>query len=321
MLVDQQTESVIVPLNSELESKSKLELANSSLSEMAVMGFEYGASWERPNLLPVWEAQFGDFFNGAQVIIDTFISSAESKWLKQSGIVLLLPHGVDGAGPEHSSSRLERMLQLSNDRLLYQENKPYANVNIHVAFPTTPSQIFHLLRRQVKRNFRKPLIVAAPKGLLRLPAASSALSDLEPGTRFKPVLSDPIARPEAVERVVFMSGKIYYDLAKERQSQGLVDRVAFIRIEELSPFPFHELRNALKRYTNAKQFVWLQEEPRNQGAWTHVASRLDTVLVGLGYNTRVAYSGRKESSIPAPGIAKIYAAQQKEILTAVFRDL
>jgi len=269
--------------------------------------------------LPIWEAQFGDFFNGAQVIIDTFISSAESKWLKQSGIVLLLPHGLDGAGPEHSSSRLERMLQLSNDRLSYEDNK--FHVNIHVAFPTTPSQIFHLLRRQVKRNFRKPLVVAAPKGLLRMPAASSILSDLEPGTRFKPVLSDPIANPETVVRVVFISGKIYYDLAKERQSQELFDRVAFIRIEELSPFPFRELSDTLKGYSNAKQFIWLQEEPRNQGAWMHVASRLNKVLVGLGYRTGIVYSGRKEAPMPAPGIAKIYAAQQKEVIAAVFRDL
>ncbi|EGO30021.1 hypothetical protein SERLADRAFT_433954 [Serpula lacrymans var. lacrymans S7.9] len=323
MLVDQKTEGVIVPLNSELESDGKLELANSSLSEMAVLGFEYGASWERPNVLAIWEAQFGDFFNGAQVIIDTFIASAETKWLKQSGIVLLLPHGLDGAGPEHSSSRIERMLQLSNDRYTHNKDEP-ANVNMHVAFPTTPAQYFHLLRRQIKRNFRKPLIVAAPKTLLRLPAAASPLSDLESGSRFCPVLADPLADEKQVKRVVLLSGKIYYDLVKEREVQEHVDDVAFVRIEELSPFPFAELGHVLGRYTNAREVMWLQEEPRNQGPYTHVFGRIQEVLRELGHEesaSALVYKGRKEGPMPAPGIAKIYTTQQKDVINAAFQGL
>ncbi|KAJ6559045.1 Transketolase, pyrimidine binding domain-containing protein [Mycena vulgaris] len=321
MFVNQKNERVVVPLNDALGATGKLELANSSLSEMAVLGFEYGASWERPNLLAIWEAQFGDFFNGAQVIIDTYISSAETKWLKQSGIVLLLPHGLDGAGPEHSSSRIERMLQLSNDRYTYDESEPFYNINMHVTFPTTPAQYFHLLRRQMKRNFRKPLIVAGPKALLRLSAASSALRDLQPGTSFQPVLRDPAGNAPTAKRVVLMTGKIYYELLKERQTRSLDRDVAFIRIEELAPFPFAELREALKEYALLEEVFWLQEEPRNQGAFTHVASRIEGVLRGSGIGAGLVYRGRKESALPAPGIGKIYGAQQKAVIEAVFEGL
>lgn len=322
MLVDQKTESVIVPLNDELDAPGKLELANSSLSEMAVLGFEYGVSWETAGLLPVWEAQFGDFFNGAQVIIDTYVTSAETKWLKQSGIVLLLPHGLDGAGPEHSSSRLERMLQLSNDPYEPNANNVPSNVNIHVVFPTTPAQYFHLLRRQMKRNFRKPLVVAAPKGLLRLSAASSTLSELDVGTRFQPVLDDPIADPSKVKRVVLLSGKIFYDLIKERQARGLDDAIALVRIEELSPFPYRELTDVLGRYkgVNLKEVCYLQEEPRNQGAYGHVVSRMGWVFGELGGDGKmlVRYLGRRESAVPAPGVGRLYARQQKEVVDSAF---
>ncbi|KAG6906841.1 hypothetical protein DXG01_011744 [Tephrocybe rancida] len=323
MLVDQRTERVVVPLNEDREFKAegRLELANSSLSEMAVLGFEYGASWERPNILPIWEAQFGDFFNGAQVIIDTYLVSAETKWLKQSGIVMLLPHGLDGAGPEHSSSRIERMLQLSDAAYEPTADGQPENVNIHVAFPTTPAQYFHLLRRQIKRNFRKPLIVAGPKALLRLSAASSPLSDLGEGTTFKPVLDDPIADASQVKRVVLLSGKIYYDLIKHRDTCGLNDAVAFIRLEELSPFPFKQLTETLKRYTAAREFIYLQEEPRNQGAYTHVASRIQPVFKKIGYNGALEYRGRKESALPAPGIGKLYGTQQKAVVDAAFDAL
>ncbi|KAG5335307.1 hypothetical protein C0989_001492 [Termitomyces sp. Mn162] len=321
MLVDQRTEGVTVPLNSALGTEGKLELANSSLSEMAVLGFEYGASWERPNLLPIWEAQFGDFFNGAQVIIDTYVVSAEAKWLKQSGIVLLLPHGLDGAGPEHSSSRIERMLQLSDDPYVPTTDDKPANVNIHVVFPTTPAQYFHLLRRQIKRNFRKPLIVAGPKALLRLSAASSSLSDLSEGTRFQPVLDDPIADPSQVKRVVLLSGKIYYDLIKHRETLDLNDVVAFIRLEELSPFPFKQLADTLRRYTRAEEIVYLQEEPRNQGAYTHVMCRIRPVFEEIGYRGVLGYCGRRESALPAPGIGKLYSIQQKAVVDAAFEGL
>ncbi|PFH44882.1 hypothetical protein AMATHDRAFT_165196 [Amanita thiersii Skay4041] len=324
MLVNQKSEGVIVPLNDELGADGKLELANSSLSEMAVLGFEYGASWERPNLLPIWEAQFGDFFNGAQVIIDTFVSSSETKWLKQSGIVLILPHGLDGAGPEHSSSRIERMLQLTNDRYAPDGNS-YANVNMHVTYPTTSAQYFHLLRRQMKRNFRKPLVIAGPKGLLRLAGASSTLAELEQGTRFEPVLADPIANADEVKRVVMLSGKLYYELIKERQARNLNDSVAFIRIEELSPFPFAELEEVLNRYTNAEEYYFVQEEPRNQGVYPHVKDRIGVVLEeGMGWRGGrglVVYKGRKESAIPAPGIGKVYAAQQRMVVESVFEGL
>ncbi|KAK7048480.1 2-oxoglutarate dehydrogenase E1 component mitochondrial [Favolaschia claudopus] len=320
MLVNQKTEGVVVPLNDALEAPGKLELANSSLSEMAVLGFEYGTSWERPNLLPIWEAQFGDFFNGAQVIIDTYISSAETKWLKQSAIVLLLPHGLDGAGPEHSSSRLERMLQLSNDRYVYSDSEPVYNTNMHVCYPTTPAQYFHLLRRQMKRNFRKPLIVAGPKALLRLSAASSSMRDLESGTSFRPVLRDAADNTSSAKRVVLMSGKIYYDLLKERQTRSMEKDVAFIRVEELAPFPFAELRAVLKDYAGAEEVMWLQEEPKNQGAFTHVVPRANSVLQELGLKD-IVYRGRQESAIPAPGIGKLYAAQQKAVIESAFADL
>ncbi|KAI5984816.1 Transketolase, pyrimidine binding domain-containing protein, partial [Pisolithus albus] len=292
-----------------------------SLSEEAVLAFEYGASWERPDFLPIWEAQFGDFFNGAQVIIDTFISSAETKWAKQSGIVLLLPHGLDGAGPEHSSSRIERMLQLTNDPY---SPRPNVNVNMHVVYPTTPAQYFHLLRRQVKRNYRRPLVVAAPKGLLRLAAASSRLSDMLPGTKFRPVIPDNVST-DTVERVILMSGKLYYDLVKERTARNLDKRVAIIRIEELAPFPFSELTDVLRPYvgdgTKRIEWMWVQEEPRNQGTWGHVKDRLGVVLRALGGNEDVEYVGRREDAVPAPGIGDMYREQQKALIDHAFSGL
>ncbi|KIK54180.1 hypothetical protein GYMLUDRAFT_48977 [Collybiopsis luxurians FD-317 M1] len=325
MLVDQKDERTVVPLNDVLDGEGKIELANSSLSEMAVLGFEFGTSWERPNLLPIWEAQFGDFFNGAQIIIDTFVSSSETKWLKQSGLVMLLPHGLDGAGPEHSSSRLERFLQLTNDR--YDGINP-VNINMHVVFPTTPAQYFHLLRRQILRNYRKPLIVAGPKGLLRLSAAASSLSDLEPGTKFKPVLSDPLGNESTAKRVIVVTGKIYYDLIKARAERKLDDSVSIVRLEELAPFPFRELGDVLGRYskeTLGKEggMMYLQEEPRNQGAWTHVRDRIEWVLrEGMGVKDgRVVYKGRQESALPAPGVGKMYKEQQAKVVEDAFEGL
>ncbi|EKM75012.1 hypothetical protein AGABI1DRAFT_123391 [Agaricus bisporus var. burnettii JB137-S8] len=326
MLVNQKTEGVVVPLNEALGADGKLELANSSLSEFAVLGFEYGASWERPTLLPIWEAQFGDFFNGAQIMIDTYISSSETKWLKQSAIVLQLPHGLDGAGPEHSSSRMERMLQLTNDRYTEDETDP-RSINMHVVFPTTPAQYFHLLRRQMKRSYRKPLVIVGPKGLLRLAASSSSLAELESGTTFKPVLQDPLANPSKTKRIVLLTGKIYYELIKEREARNLVDEVSFIRIEELAPFPFTQLRETLELYDERLQdleLCWVQEEPRNQGAWTHVKERIENVLEEVGLNSRrnwLGYRGRKESAIPAPGVGKVYQRQQKEVVASAFEDL
>ncbi|THH09666.1 hypothetical protein EW145_g1851 [Phellinidium pouzarii] len=322
MLVDQLDEGVTVPLNARLNLKGRLELANSSLSEMAVLGFEYGMSWESPKLLSIWEAQFGDFFNGAQVIFDTFISSAETKWLVQSGIVILLPHGLDGAGPEHSSMRIERMLQLTNDAFIYGDGA--RDINMHVVYPTNPAQYFHLLRRQMKRNYRRPLIVAAQKGLLRLPAAASSIADFEPTTRFQPVLDEQMNNTSSVERVALLTGKIYYDLLKERAQRGLENKVALIRIEELSSFTFQMLQDVLGRYSLACDVYWLQEEPRNQGAWTHVEPRINNVLEriegdGRNGSRALRYIGRKEDALPAVGVGKVYKEQQN--LRAAFGGL
>ncbi|CAE6523813.1 unnamed protein product [Rhizoctonia solani] len=320
MLVDQQTERVTVPLNA-LETEKKLELANSSLSEMAILGFEYGLSWDSPNRLVIWEAQFGDFFNGSQVIIDTFISSSEAKWLKQSGLVMLLPHGLDGAGPEHSSSRIERFLQLTNDAY---EFDPQLNINMHVVNPTTPAQYFHLLRRQMLRNYRKPLIVAAPKGLLRSPltlseAAACTLADMDVGTEFQPVLADPTVAPgSAVSRVLVVSGKIYYDLVRERKDRGL-ENVPIVRIEEIAPFPFTVLEEVLGGYVNeGTEVLWVQEESRNQGAWPHIEGRINEVLKGLNTGSRVRYIGRRESPVPAVGVGSWHKAESAKLFNDAF---
>ncbi|KAG8808784.1 hypothetical protein FRC17_003775 [Serendipita sp. 399] len=320
MLVDQITEEVVVPLNESLTG-GRLELANSSLSEFAVLGFEYGMSWESPNLLPIWEAQFGDFFNGAQVIIDTFVSSSETKWAMQSGLVMLLPHGLDGAGPEHSSMRIERMLQLTNDPYAPQAG---ANVNMSIANPTTAAQYFHLLRRQMKRNFRKPLIIAAPKGLLRSPAASSKMEDFLPSTSFRAVLPDLEAATSQVRRILLVSGKLYYDLVKERSSRNLDKEIAIIRMEELCPFPFFALRDALEPYlahSASAEVTWVQEEAQNQGAWTHVMPRLQSLFEEMGWDKRVKYVGRPVSEVPAVGVAKMHSAQLSKFMEDAFHGV
>jgi probable 2-oxoglutarate dehydrogenase E1 component DHKTD1 len=281
MLVDSETERTIIPLNY-ISKKAKLEIANSHLSEYAVLGFEYGVSWESPNRLCIWEAQFGDFFNGAQIVIDVYLSSGEAKWMRQSGLVMLLPHGYDGAGPEHSSCRIERFLQLCDNRfdILSDEDD---NPNMHVVNPTTPAQYFHVLRRQMLRNYRKPLIVVAPKGLLRAPFCTSDLVEMGPGTSWQPVLADsyfesnPQSR-DSVTRVCFVSGKIYYDLIKEREARNKNNDIAFLRVEELNPFPVKEIQAELSKFTNSKEYYWVQEEPQNMGAYTFMAPRLELVI-------------------------------------------
>ncbi|KAH7108012.1 dehydrogenase E1 and transketolase domain-containing protein 1 [Auriculariales sp. MPI-PUGE-AT-0066] len=311
MFVDQETERVTVPLNDndKQSGDGMLELANSSLSEFAVMGFEYGMSWDNPHLLPIWEAQFGDFFNGSQIIIDTFITSAETKWLKQSGLTILLPHGLDGAGPEHSSARIERWLQLTNDAYEHSADNQ-GSINMTVVNPTTPAQFFHLLRRQMLRNYRKPLIVASPKGLLRAPEASSPLSDFEPGTSFQSVIPD--SGSHNASHVLLVSGKIYYELVKERAARGLTDRLALVRVEQLSPFPFAELSEIVKQYGSEVQFRWVQEEARNQGAWTHVEPRIHSAFEMAGGDRKLRYVGRKESAVP--GVSGALHKQQSSAL-------
>jgi probable 2-oxoglutarate dehydrogenase E1 component DHKTD1 len=249
MLVCQESNSAHIPLNNiSPEQTAFLEVANSSLSEEAVLGFEYGFSIESPRNLVLWEAQFGDFFNGAQIMIDTFVSSGEAKWLLQSGLVMLLPHGLDGMGPEHSSCRLERFLQLTDSR----EAGPDGDcVNMHVVHPTTPAQYFHLLRKQIVQNFRKPLIVASPKIILRLPEATSSLQEMGPGTSFSPVLGDETVDPKQVSRVVLCCGKHYYPLAAHRRQLGREDDIAIVRLEQLCPFPSGSIHSHLVRFPSA----------------------------------------------------------------------
>ncbi|KAJ3151420.1 hypothetical protein HDU86_006120 [Geranomyces michiganensis] len=320
MLVDQETERTIIPLNrlaTNGERQGKLEIANSSLSEFAVLGFEYGVSWETPNRLCIWEAQFGDFFNGAQIIIDTFLNSGEAKWLRQSGLVMLLPHGYEGGGPEHSTCRIERFLQLCDQSFEVDAAAAKADVNMHVVNPSTPAQYFHVLRRQLHRPYRKPLIVAAPKGLLRHPMCVSPLADMAPRTTFRPVLPDPsIADASAVERVLFVSGKVYYELVKERAARdGLEGKVAIVRIEELCPLPIEELKTVISELSGAKEWVYVQEEPQNQGAYTFVEPRLKQLLPN---NAELKYHGRAPSAAPATGISKRYKAEQERVVKGAF---
>lgn len=243
MLVDQETGKLLIPLNG--LNRGSLEIANSILSEYAVLAFEYGFSIDSPNNLAIWEAQFGDFFNGAQIIFDTLISGGERKWLLQSGIVILLPHGYDGAGPEHSSCRIERFLQMSDSS----ENKPDCDdINWHICNATTPAQYFHLIRRQMMRNYRKPLILASPKVLLRHPSCVSILDDFLPSKHFHPVLPDPKKLDNAnVKRIIFCSGKHFYTLNEERTKNN-INNASIIRLEELCPFPAKEIDELVQMY-------------------------------------------------------------------------
>ncbi|CAO3646284.1 unnamed protein product [Cunninghamella echinulata] len=315
MFVCQDTEEAAIPLNEinkgNTQSQGFLEVANSPLNEFAVLGFEYGMSIETPQRLVIWEAQFGDFFNGAQIAIDAFISSGEEKWLRQSGLVMLLPHGQDGAGPEHSSSRIERFLQMSNDT--FDVHDAYSTPpNWHVVNCTTPSQYYHVLRRQIHRPYRKPLIVASPKSLLKSPLAVSSLEEMGPGTHFQPVLSDPTTTdPEQVDKVVFVSGKLYYDLQKEKNNRDLNDRVALIRIEELCPFPKEQIEQELEKYRYASEFVWCQEEPQNAGAYGFIAPRISQLIP---QQQTLKYVGRPPLSAPAISIGTKFKTEQSKLI-------
>ena len=295
VLVDMMNGERWTPLSHLKENQPELCVYDSLLSEAAVLGFDYGYSLDEPHMLIMWEAQFGDFANGAQVIIDQFIASAESKWGRASGLVMLLPHGYEGQGPEHSSARLERFLQLC------------AEENIQVAVPTTPAQYFHLLRRQVRRSFRKPLIVMTPKSLLRHKLASSPVDNLTVG-HFHDVLDDPTP-PERVRRVLLCSGKVYYDLFAQRAQAASQREVAIVRIEQLYPWPAQELGKALARYQVAREWVWVQEESQNMGAWTFVAPRLQELL-----RLPVQYVGRDASASPATGSKLVHDREQAELV-------
>jgi 2-oxoglutarate dehydrogenase E1 component len=297
VLVDMQTGAPYVPLKNIAAQQAELCVYDSLLSEAAVLGFDYGYSLDEPHMLIIWEAQFGDFANGAQVIIDQFIASGESKWGRGSGLVMLLPHGYEGQGPEHSSARLERFLSLC------------AEENIQVAYPTTPAQYFHLLRRQVRRDFRKPLIVMTPKSLLRHKQAVSPIEQFTAGG-FHEVLDDP-AGPEQARRVVVCSGKVYYDLLAHRGESGKARDVAIVRLEQFYPWPADALKAALGRYRSAREWVWVQEESQNMGGWTFVAPRLQELM-----GTPFQYVGRDASASPATGSHSVHEREQAELVEA-----
>jgi len=303
VLIDQTNQNEYVPLNNINPRQAKIEIFNSLLSEAGVLGFEYGYAIADPGVLVLWEAQFGDFANGAQVIIDQFLASGETKWLRMCGLTLLLPHGHEGQGPEHSSARMERYLQLC------------AEQNMTVCNLTTPANYFHALRRQLKRNFRKPLVIMTPKSLLRHKLAVSSLHEFTNGSTFKFVIpeSDDLVAPENVKRVVVSSGKVYYDLLAERRERGIKD-VALVRLEQLYPFPAKNLKTAIEAYKNA-ELVWCQEEPENNGGWTFVDRRIESVLVCLDNAAkRPRYVGRKAAASPATGLAKTHAAEQAALV-------
>ncbi|MEW2917914.1 2-oxoglutarate dehydrogenase E1 component [Ruegeria sp. ANG10] len=308
--VHQESEERYYPLNNIRAGQSKYEVIDSMLSEYAVLGFEYGFSLAEPNALTLWEAQFGDFANGAQIMFDQFISSGESKWLRMSGLVCLLPHGFEGQGPEHSSARLERFLQMCG-----QDNWIVANC-------TTPANYFHILRRQLHRTFRKPLILVTPKSLLRHKLAVSTADEFTTGSSFHRVLWDDaqhgnsdtkLVKDDKIKRVVMCSGKVYYDLLEERDARG-IDDVYLMRIEQFYPFPAHSLINELERFKGA-EMVWCQEEPKNQGAWTFIEPNIEWVLTRIGAkHTRPRYVGRATSASPATGLASQHKAQQEALV-------
>jgi len=280
------------------EGQGRFDLVDTPLNEAACLGFEYGYSTADPHTLVLWEAQFGDFANVAQVYVDQFIASAESKWRRMSGLVLLLPHGYEGQGPEHSSARLERFLELC------------ANGNMQVCNPTTPAQLFHALRRQLARPFRKPLVVMSPKSLLRHKKAVSKVADFTAGG-FLNVIDDAAAQdPRAVRRVLLTSGKLYYTLLDARADRGL-DDVALVRVEQLYPFPRTELISLFARYPGARDIRWVQEEPANMGAWRAVRHRLEAVLPD---GATLSLAARKASPTPATGYYAMHVEQERELL-------
>ena len=302
-LIDQETEERYLPLNHLRDEQAKIEIVDSPLSEVAVLGFEYGFSLAEPRALALWEAQFGDFANGAQIIIDQFISSGESKWLRMSGLVMLLPHGFEGQGPEHSSARLERFLQLC------------AEDNLQVVYCTTPANYFHVLRRQIHRDFRKPLVIMTPKSLLRHKLCVSRLADMGPGSSFHRVMHDNElpCDPKDARQVVLCTGKVYYDLFEEREKRGLKE-VHLLRLEQLYPFPADALAEELAPYKHC-DIVWCQEEPMNMGAWFFVSPFIQDVAEDIGCKSpRVRYAGRLSAASPATGSFARHAKEQADLV-------
>jgi len=319
VLRDQKTNERYVPLNNISKKQKKIEIVDSLLSELAVLGFEYGYSLVAPNTLTIWEAQFGDFANGAQVVIDQFISSGERKWSRATGIIMLLPHGYEGQGPEHSSARVERFLQLCG-----QDNMQVINC-------TTPANYFHALRRQIHRDFRKPLIVMTPKSLLRNKYCVSNLEDFGKDNFFHRVLPDHatisknyfinLKNHKDIKKIILCSGKIYFDLIDAREKLKK-DNIIFIRIEQLYPFPIKSLVAEIKKYSKNAKFYWCQEEPKNMGAWSSVRDYIQWTLNYIGANNKeISYIGRNEAASTATGYAKRHIAQQNKIMEEVFNNL
>ena len=308
--VHQENEDRYYPLNNIREGQAHYEVIDSMLSEYAVLGFEYGYSLAEPNALTLWEAQFGDFANGAQIMFDQFISSGERKWLRMSGLVMLLPHGFEGQGPEHSSARLERFLQMC------------AEDNWIVANCTTPANYFHILRRQLHRSYRKPLVLMTPKSLLRHKLAVSRAEEFQTGSSFHRVLWDDaqhgnsetkLAADDKIKRVVMCSGKVYFDLLEERDARG-IDDIYLMRVEQFYPFPAQSMVKELRRFPNA-DYIWCQEEPKNQGAWTFMEPNIEWVLTRLKAKiTRPVYVGRAAAASPATGLASAHKEQQAALV-------
>lgn len=339
---DQNTEQDYTPLNhitkrmnpacpkeemSGPDTQAGFTCRNSILSEFAVLGFELGYSLENPNALVLWEAQFGDFSNGAQIMIDQFISAGEDKWLRQSGLVMLLPHGYDGGGAEHSSCRLERFLQMVDEdpHSVPEFNKDKRTQiqkhNWQVVNCSTPANYFHCLRRQIHRDFRKPLIVAAPKNLLRNRRCVSSLQDMGPGTVFKRVIpetdSEISENPDTVKKLVFCSGQIYYELLGEREKRGIKD-VALVRLEQIAPFAFDRVAESAAKYDKA-EVIWAQQEPKNMGAYSYINSRVMTATRETnGKEKRPRYVGRAVSAAPGTGMSLVHQAEIDDIMNGVF---
>ena len=297
ILKKEKSEEEYIPLNHVCENQGLFQIYNSSLSEYGVMGFEYGYALASPQTLTIWEAQFGDFSNGAQIIIDQYLFSGEAKWKTQNGLVLFLPHGYEGQGAEHSSARMERYLQLC------------AKDNVFVANCTTPANMFHILRRQLKANYRKPLIIFTPKSLLRHPMVHSSVDDFVKG-EFNLLIDDNSVSVEDVKSVVFVSGKFYYDILEERERQGRND-VAIVRLEQLFPLPKEHIKSIIKKYKNADDIVWAQEEPINMGAYAHL-------LINLKESRNFRVAARRFYSATAAGSSARYLKRHKEVINFIF---
>lgn len=349
VLHDQEDESIYVPLNNLRKGQGYFEVVNSSLSEFGVLGFELGYSMEDPRSLILWEAQFGDFANEAQVIFDQFIASQEQKWRRQTGLVCLLPHGYDGQGPEHSSARIERFLQLHDEDprvvppMKESERRQIQLTNMQIVNCSTPANYFHVLRRQLNRDFRKPLIVFTPKRLLRYKYCVSTIDDFGPKTRFRRAIPDPSdaireLNPKEVRRLVFCSGQVlinhnckvqtwvnqsflqvYYDLFNERSSRGAVaENVALVRLEQVAPFPWDHVQEQLERFPNA-EVTWCQEEPLNMGAYHFFKERFETVTKHLGTDKQLSYAGRDPAAAPSTGYLSQHERELKDLLDAALR--